>query len=58
MRRADELLFVKSAVEEFLPNGLSLIYEGKYHLWPARFRPCGETFADTMGYTMKYLQEN
>ena len=55
---ADNFLLVKQICQEDLPKGLSIAWQGALHLWPAAYRPAGETFDDTMRYTIHALSHN
>lgn len=55
---ADNMLMVKEICMNDLPKGLSITWKGQLHLWPAAYRPAGETFDDTMRYTLHALSDN
>lgn len=56
-KMADDLLWFKAILTESLPEGLSISYLGRYHIWPSKYRPSKETFSDTVKYTMRVLSD-
>lgn len=54
----ENMEIVKEIITNDLPKGLSITWKGQLHLFPAAYRPEGETFSDTMRYTLHALAGN